>query len=385
MLTKETIHYLRTVIAPQREPVLSLYLDINPAKQENARGAALIRVKDELKRLALPKPYAEALLEKLTHAFGIPQARSAVIFAGEDLGTFFEYHSLHFELPQLKQKGILARWGKPYVLPLLQVIDSQEHYGAVVLDQARFRYFEIFFGDIQELEAAFRPLDPSHWRTFTEANTGVVQGVPARGGMGKDKFERRKDNWTHLFYKDVTSILEQAMSANEVQYLFLLGPSKNVQEFRGVLSLELAQKVIDCLPPPANSAASAQEILSLLEPCIERHRQAKEKSLLEHLQETGVQGLEPTLEALQAGRLQVLVAWQESEYTVYRCSESGYVAASLSGIAKHCPEQTHELVLLHDVLPELTESFATKLCYLSDETAQVLTSAGVGLAGLKRW
>jgi peptide subunit release factor 1 (eRF1) len=231
------------------------------------------------------------------------------------------------------------------------------------------------------LEAAFRPLDPSRWRTLSEARTGVAQGIPARGGMGKDKFERRKDEWTHRFYKEVAAMLEQTISANGVQHLVLLGPANYLQDFRSVLNQELNQRIIECLPQPANPAATAQEILSLVEPCLLRHQQAKEAALLEQLRETGVTGLEATLEALQEGRLQIIVA-QQAEHTLYRCTESAYVTASLSSLARHCPQQAHELVLLHDVLPELAERYAARLCYL----AQVSTlDEWVGLAGLKRW
>jgi hypothetical protein len=181
MLDKATIHTLRNDIAPQYEPLLSLYVDVHPAKPENARGAPLIRVKDELKRLELSKSFAEALLTKLGQMNDLAQAKTLVAFVAEDMKAFCHLYLLRLELPQLNKSGILARWGKPYITPLMQLIDAQERYGIVYIDQQRWRYFEVFFGDIEEKQDAFRALATKEWRTFTEANTGVAHGVMARG------------------------------------------------------------------------------------------------------------------------------------------------------------------------------------------------------------
>jgi hypothetical protein len=169
VLTTEAIRTVQEVIAPQRDPVLSLYLDVNPAHTENARGAPLIRAKEAIKALAVPKPFTEAFMKRLTHHHGIPQARTLVSFASEDLKAFSVTYPLQLEFPLITSGGVIARWGSPYVLPLLQALDAQERYGVVFVDRARWRYFEVFFGDIEEQQDAFRPLDPSTWRRLSDS------------------------------------------------------------------------------------------------------------------------------------------------------------------------------------------------------------------------
>lgn len=385
MLTKAQLHTLRTVIMPQREPVLSLYLDVNPAKSDNAQGAPIIRVKDELKRLSLPKAWSEALLEKLRPARATSRAHTLVVFAGEDLDAFFHSYLLHLSLPDLSEMGVLARWGKPFALPLLHLIDDQERYGVVHLDQARFRYFEVYFDEIEELQDAFRPLDPSRWRRLSEAKVSAPPGIPARGGAGKDKFARRKEAWTHRFYKEAAQLLTRAVKASGVHHLFLLGAPHHVSEFRSVLDASLNEKIAECLPPPANPDASGNDILALIRPCIATVKEARAQALLDDLNERGVQGVGATLEALQEGRLDTVVAAWQLDKTVYLCCESGYVCATLSGISHQCPNEQHRLERLQDVLPELAERQGAHLTYLQGDTGARLAHDFGGLCGLKRW
>jgi hypothetical protein len=71
MLSKNSIRFIQQVVASQRDDVLSLYLDINPATMDNKNNATFIRAKDELKTLELPKPLIEAVMKKLESLGGL--------------------------------------------------------------------------------------------------------------------------------------------------------------------------------------------------------------------------------------------------------------------------------------------------------------------------
>jgi peptide subunit release factor 1 (eRF1) len=383
MLNKNSIRFIQQVVAPQRDDVLSLYLDINPAKIDNKNSATFIRTKDELKTLELPKKFIETVMERLENAYAFPHARSLVLFASRD-ETLLEHYTLPYALPFLSKRGVLAKYGQPYVIPLLQTLDAQRRYGIVFIDEARWRYFEIFFGQIEEVQDAFRPLDTHEWRELKEASRGVTVGVAARGGMGKDHFERRKEAWTHRFYKDVGKLLEHTLQHNDVATFFLVGLANHSQEFKRVLNKVALQKLAECVAPPAKPDASENDIYRLVQPCITRYEEGAEQRLLDQVQEEGIKGVEATLEALQAGRLQTVIAPYEYDQTVYVCSETLYVTSSLADLKRHCPNQHHELALLQEVLPDLVASHGPKLTYLHhNETKLVQTFAG--LAGLKRW
>jgi peptide subunit release factor 1 (eRF1) len=323
-------------------------------------------------------------VDTLTQAQGIPRARTLVAFAGEDLDTFFHSYYLHASLPDVAEGDVLARWGRPFVVPLLQFADGRERYGVVHLDQARFRYFEVSFGEIEELHDAFRPLDPGHWRESSEAKVGVAPGIPARGGMGKDRFVRRKDAWTHRFYKEVEQLLERAVSKSGVDHLVVLGPAKYLQDFISVLGAALAEKVVACLPPPANPNASANDILERVAPRIADETAAQARALVDHLADSGERGIEATLEALQEGRLSLVAAVLHLDRTVYVCSESSHVSTTLSDRGR-CPGQQRRLELLQELLPDLVQRHGARLTYLHGEAGSRLEEELGGLAGLKRW
>ena len=383
MLNKNSIRFIQQVIAPQRHDVLSLYLDINPANMDNKNNATFIRVKDELKPLELPKPFVETVMKRLENAYAFPHARSLVLFASKD-EMLLEHYTLPYALPFLSKRGVVAKYGQPYVIPLLQTLDAQHRYGVVVMDEARWRYFEIAFGRIEEVQDAFRSLDTHEWRDLTEASRGVPVGVPARGGMGKDHFEHRKDAWTHRFYKEMAKQLGHSLQENEVSVFFLMGLAQHTQDFKHMLSKPTLQKLASCLPSPAKLDVSANEIYRLVQPAIVHCECSAEEVLLNKIAEQGVKGTEATLEALQAGRLQTVIAPYEHDQTVYVCSETLYVTSSIADLEQHCPNQHHELALLQEVLPDLVASHGAKLTYLHHaETNLVQTFAG--LAGLKRW
>jgi hypothetical protein len=384
MLNKHSIRFIQQAVAPQRDDVLSLYLDINPANIDNKNNATFIRVKDELKNLEFPKPLIETVLKKLENAYAFPQARSLVLFASRD-EELLELYPLPYALPFLSKRGVLARYGQPYVIPLLQTLDAQHRYGVVLMDEAHGRYFEIAFGQIEEVKDAFRPLDTHEWRGLSEASRGVAVGVAARGGVAKDHVEHRKEAWSHRFYKEMARELERTLNEDEVPVFFLLGLAQHRQDFKRTLSKTTLQKLAACLPPPSNLGAPAQEIARLVKPAIAEYERKVEEALLSDVVEQGVRGLGATLEALQAGRLQTVVAPSEHNPTVYVCSETLYVTSSLADLERYCPEQHYQVSLLQEVLPDLVASHGARLTYLHAKVETSLLQSCDGLAGLKRW
>ena len=210
-------------------------------------------------------------------------------------------------------------------------------------------------------------------------------GVPARGGMGKDHFEHRKEAWTHRFYKEMAKELGRRLQENDVSVFFLMGLAQHTQDFKHMLSKPTLQKLASCLPSPAKLDVSANEIYRLVQPAITEYERSAEEALLNRVAEQGVSGTEATLEALQAGRLQTVIAPNEHDQTVYVCSETLYVTSSIADLERHCPNQHHELALLQEVLPDLVASHGASLTYVHSEAETKLLQPFAGLAGLKRW
>lgn len=377
MLTQEGTRYIREFVAPRVAPILSLYLDINPANPDNAGKAYVLRAREALKTLEVPPEVGARVLERLQH--DSPQARSRVIFGTKG---WLEVYDLQVELPLFR--GVEARWGEPYLAPILYVLDENERVGVVFLDQEKWRMFEVYLGEIEELSGAFRAVGPQEWKQLSQDSVGrrYNQGI-ARGGADSDHFERRLEAWTHRFYKQMSSILEQTLQQHNIHKLILIGQKPEVLAFKEMLPRRLREAVLATLPSLPTPQLPASEVLKLVEGVLQPLERARENKLLDELAERGVAGLDQVLELLQQGRLHLLVAPWKPQGRIYRAPD-GWVGTSTEGATAHGAGRIQD-VELSAVLPELAANFGTRLELVQGETEQRLVAQFGGLAGLMRW
>lgn len=384
MLTKDDVLYIRERIAPQAAPVLSLYADVNPAKAENARRAWLIRAKNALRELEMPEDVRAQVVDALEEQV-IPEARTLVLFASREL--FQRYH-LHCELPvvDLAHGRVDARWGEPYVAPLVYAIDEYERAGVLWLAGEGWRFFEVFLGEIQEAEQVFAAVEPEDWQRLRDYE-------PTRGGAlarphpypDRDKYSRRLEAWAYRFFRRLAHLVERAVGEREIHRLVLVGRQEATRNFEQCLSRAMRGRVIAHSSDLPVANASPRVVLEKVAPVLEAAERAQELRLLERIRsQPGVWGLGATLEALQEGRLAVLVAPWNLNARVWRCRE-GWVAASREEALAVCANGDPAVVPLRDHIAELAAEFAARLEFVRGEAENRLTSELGGLAGLLRW
>lgn len=386
MLDKRTVARIRDTIAPHDEPVLSLYLDVNPANPDNVRKAHVRRTKGALRELDLPKGFADEVVKRLSLEHVIPQGRTLVVFAGEDPDALFETFYLQTELALLDlADGALAHWGKPYVAPLLFAVDEHERYGVAYVSSDAWRYFEVFLGEISELRGADR-LDPStDWREYSMARRSPAVAGPVQGGSDHDRFAARQEDWTLRHYREAADELKVAVEAAGIGRLVLIGQEAILRGFEAQLEPTLASKVVARTPAPSDPNVSAAHWLSLVEPIVEQVEREHEGALLDRVREHGTWGLDATLEALQEGRLSILLVPWGASTMIYRCETTRAVCATEEQALRICVGEGHAQVPLKEMLPELVERFGLKLEFLAGEPGQALRSELGGLAGVRRW
>jgi hypothetical protein len=381
LLREDDIQCMKETIAPRAAPVLSLYVDVNPGKPENDRRAWLIRVKDALKALPVPHDLEKKFIEKLEVVR--PEARTYAAFAVNDL---MEIYELQVDLPlvDLAQGRVDARWGDPYVFPLLYVIDESERHGVVFIDESKWRFFEVFLGEIEEIANAFLDLSDEKSPELPRPAQHFVQGVILRGGAAGDRFARHIEAWVQRFYKRIANVLDKLTDTHQIDRLILMGPHEDTHLFAEYLSRRLRQRLaghISSLPKPG---ASAGEVLKRVAPAIENSRQAQELALLQEVRDYGRWTIPTVLEALQMGRLYLLIAPWRLDAVVWRCA-SGLVVQDQQAIEAFCPGQEAKQVELRDVLPDLATAHGARLQFVEREAEAHLLREFGGLAGLPRW
>jgi hypothetical protein len=365
-------------IANRPQLVLSVYLNVNPAHPENQLRAYLLRLKDALKELGVPRDLAERI-RRFTESEH-RDYRTLVIFAAPD-GLFGTYR-LQVDLPDA------FRWGEPYVAPLMLVLDEYEPYGVALLDAERIRFLVTSLGKIEESAPA--RLNPWAGEASTRRTVGWqdVSTSPSRptsrGGAVADDFAARMDAHTHQFYKEAGETVREMAFKKGIGRLILAGPHDRVAEFRRALPHELQDRVVAETHIPTD--ASEGEILERLENVRERIEHEREAGLLAQARERGVRGPNETLSALQEENrvYQLLVLW-ELEGDVRWCDHDRLVIHDVAEEeCPYCGQQTRPRPLL-EALIDLADARGARIAFLRGENADTLREEFGGIAGLTRF
>jgi peptide subunit release factor 1 (eRF1) len=386
MIGTERIRALGEELAMHPGPVVSLYLDVNRARPDNARKAYALRARAAMDRLGLPKRISRSLTARLKMLQGIPEARTLVVFAGTEPEGFFESYALRPELPLVEAEGgVVARCGEAYLAPLLLALREGQRYLVLLLAKDRVRLFVYHLDEAVELDAFVQPLDASGWRPLREHSTGMP-GVPARGGSGKDLFEKRVADWRRRFQLEVSRRLDGVLnSLGDDVRIVLLGQAPELATFEAALPPALQALVVERRAAPSNPDAPVSELEPLLAEAVDGIEAEAGRALLDRVEQTGVRGFGPTLEALEEGRVYVLAVPWRMRRRVFRCRVSGRVAPTLADAQRLCPDDVVDDVALADALPELADRHAIRLVLVRGENEARLQAAFDGLAGLTRW
>lgn len=381
MLSQTQVREVRTLLQRHLTPVLSLYLDVNPARVENAGKAYVNRSKAALKDLEVPHAISERVLQSFQT--DLPQAKTRVIFAGEG---WHDIYDLQIDLPLVD--GIEAHWGESYLTPLLYALDEFERYGLVCVTQDKARMFELFMGEIEELPGAFRGLPTGEWHRMSSDSVGrrYTAGtmVASRARANTDAFEHRVDAWTHRYYKHLASLLEDVVHQRNITRLLVLGPERDVRAFEAVWPKYLRERLAAMLPALPSILVSAGEALKTVEGTLEGLELKREDKLLVRIAEEGLTGTDHVLQALQEGKLHEVVAPWHLDQTVYACPE-GWVGTSPDIARAYCPDRQAEPIQLKAVLPELALAHGARLEFVRGHAEQRLLQEFGGMAGFPRY
>ncbi|WP_022797366.1 VLRF1 family aeRF1-type release factor [Thermus islandicus] len=394
MIGKGEVLRLKETLKTLALPTLSLYLDVNPAKPENAGRAYALRAKDAMKALKVPEDLAERVLALLRHE--VVEAKTLALFAD---GKRLELLPLGVELPlvsgvktafldekesRLLTDGALAHYGEPFLLPLIYALDEYERYGVVYVDQEKWRVFELFLGEVEEVRDAFLALDTEAWRRLSLDAPGrrFHLGGISRGGAGQDLFAKRLAAWEERFYKTLAHELERLWEERGFTRLILMGPEEHTKLFLGYLPRRLKERVAAELPSLPHPGATPGEVLKRLEPVLEEVERREEVRLLERLEEAypkAVFGPE-ALARVQEGRVELWVLPWHLDQRVYAC-EGLYLADEAQALGSCEAPEAKPLAV---VLPELASGYAAKLEFVRGEAERRLLERG-GMAALLRW
>ncbi|MCS6839294.1 MAG: VLRF1 family aeRF1-type release factor [Roseiflexus sp.] len=401
---EEQIRSLREHFAQTQTPVLSIYCDINPAKPENAGKAWLKRVKNTLKDLPEIRnrdgkrdtPLYDAVLDLLEAER--PEARTLALFAVRDADgdLHTERLDLRVELPvvDLARGRVDIRYGTPYLTPLFFAVDEYERAGVLHLEGAKWRFYEVFLGEIREDEQIFAEVRPDEWREVRDLAQRITDVFHLRSTISVGRYDRLNPEeraaakvgaWMHAFYGRLSQLLDKALHRLDIERLVLMGEQWQVSHFESYLSRGARSRIVARIAQPKNASALTPKDLEIhVLPALEEAERRAEVELLDRIcEQPGLWGMGPVLDALQLGRVQVWVLPWSLEARVWRCPEDRFVAAILDVARMICAEP--EEVALRDHVWDLAAEFGARLEFVRGPAEERLLRDMGGTAALLRW
>lgn len=370
-------------------------MEVNPAKPYNARRAWDIRARNSVKELGLPKTLETVVFSAIEQELA-PEAHTLAIFAAvETYSKRVEMDvvriPLHIDLPivDLVHSRVEARWGELYDAPLLYALDEYERVGIVWLRGEGWKFFEVFLGEIEEHTEVFRDMEPEVWKELQAFDPGRVRSLAqARTSGSRDRFSQRMEahgNGCTSLSKAIGRLDRARRCRNGDSSAGPAGPGR-VDE--NLCSDAVPQPARDDRGPDLRSTAFASFAGRGVGKSAARVNAsgagARAGAPPADQRTAWCVGLDPTLDALQAGRLSVLVApWQLDEQ-VWVCS-NGLMAGTKQAASLFCDGDQPQCVALRDVVVDACAAYATRLEFVSGPAAEQLTQEMKGIAGLFRW
>ncbi len=366
MITKLDLKELLGRQAVPGSPTLSVYLDIDQSDAANlnrmfevALSNALREVDETLDNFRRKDFVADAI-RVLEFVEGYrPQATGLVIFC-DSSEDFFRVHEI--QVPVKTE----VRWSEmPYLRPLLEIIDEHERYGVILTDRSQARLFSIFLGEIEEYREALSVADVTRFKSSGRDHI--------RSQMGH---QRRADTRALGHLKQVAESMEGLADRLAFDRLVLAGPVEATTEVYRQLSKALRAKVIGTLALAMDT--SERQVLDETLKLMRTAERTGEIEIVEHLigaagkPDQAAIGLEPTIAAVQAGRVRQLVyaeGWSASGSRCSNCSSlagngepaCGYCGAVLYAVKDLIGRAARRVVAMGGVVEQVRGDAATRL------------------------
>jgi peptide subunit release factor 1 (eRF1) len=338
------------------QPVLSVYLNRDPS--QGSADAYKLRLRSMLKDLELKADVADA--ENYFDFDFDWTGRSVAVFSCHPEGFF---RAFAFAVPIRERVRVGER---PYVKPLADLLDAYGGYGVALVDKQDARLFYFHLGELLEEE------DLSGEAVRRTKRGGGSQAAGRRGGVaGQTKYV---EEVTERNIKEAAEFAARFFSDNNVRRVLIGGTDENATRFRSHLPKAWQSLVVGSFP--ISKTASQTEIL---ERAMEVGRQAerqREARLVRKILTTAAKGrggvvdLEDTLNAVHAGRVQILVIREGYRAHGYRCQGCGYLTSEVLGTCPFCGKQ-------FDRIPDAAELAVRRVMSDGGEVEVVRDSEGL--------
>jgi peptide chain release factor subunit 1 len=336
-------------------PVTSCYLNVD--RRQYPQKTYLTALKDMFKQaqpnLANQKFSAEQqksieadqqkIVSYLTSEFTDEKSRGIAIFSssGNNIWQIFL-------LPRPFPSELIVD-ARPYIQPLLRLLDEYERYCTVLMDKEKSRIFLVYLGLIEE---------------YTSLSDIIPKNVREPGWAAKSPshIQRRHLHHVHQHLKHTAEVLWSYYKKEPFDRLIIGGSVEVLTDFERTLHSYLQQRVAGRISLDINAPVKQVLDESLkIEEQIERAAEAKlVAKLLEGFQtrQYCVTGLSDTLLALQEDKVHTLVLSDGFKRSGYKCSHCGYFNID-NGNCSFCSQK---MITIPDIIEEAVKLAVKQNC-----------------------
>jgi hypothetical protein len=358
-------------------PVLTLYLDTNPANPRNQGhpSGARIWLKSRAKVLLERAPQAERKLfrgqvERVeSHLRNrASRERGVVLLAGPRTWEFVQL--------QVDVEDEL-HWGRPSLTQLLWLLDEHQPCGVVLVDRSGARFFRHWLGELEEQEAAAFRVDTSKWRR-KDLKPPSHPGIQKTRGSQRDVFEQRVEAQYAKFYRETAGRIVEWAGREKLAPVFVAGPNEVVEPVWAELPRAFAEGA--ALVKGDFGKLSLADLQARLEPEIAKWKRAHELEVVTKLLANpngtrAVVGLDEALRKVQEGAARALVVARGLGGKLRQCAKCGWVDRSADRTCPACGGE-RRVVALRAIVPELARRFNVPVEVVAGDAAQRLREAG---------
>lgn len=301
MIEKNLLQSVRQWAAGADEPVLSVYLNVDPSDAKNLNQGYLTRFKTAVRKIAEALAHDEAALG---------QFRTVAALVGKELAEYepdtkalaiFQMpYGLNWRCAVRVPVREAVEWApSPMLEPMVEMLDEHERYGVALVDRGRARLFAAHLGDIEEMADLFGGDVMRHRTTGTDHR------------WSERNFQRRADDHAGHHAREVARSLAEADREYGFDRILLLGCEEACEMVAAELSRRLERKLVGSAAMPMT--ATPDEVLRTIEAKHAEVERAEEFDLVGRMvtaaakRGPAVAGLQETVNALGQGRIRELV------------------------------------------------------------------------------
>jgi peptide subunit release factor 1 (eRF1) len=320
MLTDNDLHELLSYSA--KSPVLSIYLNTEPS-MGNA-SAYKLRLRSLLKDLNVNRDEM-AVLRYFDHEYDCSGRGVSVFSCAAE--NFFRAYPLAIPVPDLALTS-----DRPYVKPLVDLLDAYGAYGVVLVDSQGGRVFLFHLGELMEQEGILG-------EEIKRIKRGGASTFPGRRG-GIAGQTRYTEETIGRNMKEVAEFASHFFEENHVRRVLIGGTDDNVSLFKALLPKTWQSLIVGTFS--MQMTASHTDVLARTMDVLDKAERNKERRLVESTitaaakNTGGVIGLEDTLKALHDGRIQTLLISSGYHDSGYKCKRCGVLIAQKLDKCPYC-------------------------------------------------